>query len=742
MKKLIFTLLCFGFVNQIYGLMPGFEENITITSSPSGAIVSLSMDGGKHYKKIGNTPLTSLIRLGSKIKIEKEGFDTYIGNISMDVFTGLQLNVKLEKIPEKKIFIDSLPKEAEVYIKMEDEFQYMGKTPLSLMLKTGKKQIKVIKKGYKEYWGTLDSEEGKNYQANLNEETHPGFYSIGNSKLKINCVPAGKVYLLDKNTFLQILTIYFLTELKKQGKYQDGNVQMAQTVKERLAGVLIDSIQKKDRDKNKAIIDWIYSIADLQQNSPVQIENIKENDYYVWAEANGMISYQDIHLSANESKEVSFDLRSKFLTIDSDPPGAKIYYEGILQKYVTPITFSLPVKQNSFHIKVSKEGYEGENGESMPSQTVNLYQGDNKKVVFKMRPIAYGYLNIDSSQENSAVYINTRYIGKTPLNNLRFMPNQKVIVRVSKEGYEDEEKEVIIEKNITKDVDFSLSMKWNEKSWRLGAAYGEFQSGTLANPYENIYGIEFAYFPTGDYLNFYWNTLLLKGNYEGSSFFYGDISLGVSFSFVAWRLVPFIGTGVKMSYLSEEDLSGNYSKMNIDIGYGFEANAGATFLLSQSLALYFKFGLDKVKGYKKEFSNRYYSAGFVLGWSESSYEDYSSERDTLFYLFSGGYSNLGWDIRICGIFYKYIGLDIFQSIENGTSFFPLGFYLPLYSDKLFIGTEIGYVFKKYVEAEVRYLFTIGGDSFIPVSLQAGYFSGDEKKWYAGATLYLGSYGKM
>ncbi|HCL57956.1 MAG TPA: hypothetical protein DHW82_13250, partial [Spirochaetia bacterium] len=102
MKKTLLGLTGFFIFTTLSAITPGLEEYIEVTSTPKGAVISVSKDGGKTYHKIGKTPLKALIKLESLVRLEMEGYKTAEKQISGDIFVSGKLEIKLKWDEEKE----------------------------------------------------------------------------------------------------------------------------------------------------------------------------------------------------------------------------------------------------------------------------------------------------------------------------------------------------------------------------------------------------------------------------------------------------------------------------------------------------------------------------------------------------------------------------------------------------------------------------------------------------------------
>ncbi len=141
-------------------------------------------------------------------------------------------------------------------------------------------------------------------------------------------------------------------------------------------------------------------------------------------------------LKPEESKTLNITLTPAFsyLTVYSDPTGAKVYVDG---SYIgdTPVeNYKLLTEQHV--LKITKHDYEDY------TTRITLNPGESKNISATLTSY-YAYLSVDSSPSGASVYVDTNYAGKTPLNDYRVSPGEHT-VKVLKDGYDEFTKTVTI----------------------------------------------------------------------------------------------------------------------------------------------------------------------------------------------------------------------------------------------------------------------------------------------------------
>ena len=134
---------------------------------------------------------------------------------------------------------------------------------------------------------------------------------------------------------------------------------------------------------------------------------------------------QESNASVQDSTATVKTLWPVSLTINSTPPGAKVYINSTY-KGETPLTLNL--SPGTYEVKLIKEGYQEY------TTTVTLSAGESKTLNIDLTP-NYAHLTIKSDPSGAKVYINGNYKGKTPLT-LELEP-RTYDVKLTKQDYEE-----------------------------------------------------------------------------------------------------------------------------------------------------------------------------------------------------------------------------------------------------------------------------------------------------------------
>ena len=163
-------------------------ERLTVTSETAGAEILID---GKSY---GSKKFDEYVALGEyKIKIRKDGFETYEEKIKIEANKPKVISKKLEPITASQfgtLAVTSDPADAEIFI--DDNKNSIGKTNLqNYKINVGEHKITIRKSGYKEFKQTVKVEADKPTIVNA-----PLIPLMG--EVKIRALPWGDIYIDDK----------------------------------------------------------------------------------------------------------------------------------------------------------------------------------------------------------------------------------------------------------------------------------------------------------------------------------------------------------------------------------------------------------------------------------------------------------------------------------------------------------------------------------------------------------------
>ena len=140
------------------------------------------------------------------------------------------------------------------------------------------------------------------------------------------------------------------------------------------------------------------------------------------------------------------------LEVKSEPSGAKVYVDG-KQVGETPLVLS-DIKMGRHLVRVTKEGYDS-------YEVLEQIATGRKKVIANLKKaVREGELMVLTEPSGAAVYLNGRHVGTSPYEG-KGLSSGKYTVRVTKEGYETWQKDVVVEAGKKAEV----LAKLVEKDW-------------------------------------------------------------------------------------------------------------------------------------------------------------------------------------------------------------------------------------------------------------------------------------
>ncbi|GAB6135202.1 hypothetical protein JCM16307_07510 [Thermococcus prieurii] len=182
----------------------------------------------------------------------------------------------------------------------------------------------------------------------------------------------------------------------------------------------------------------VFVDGSYKGNTPLTLE-LEEGTYSIAIEKIGYTRWTStVKLLAGETKTLNVTLEKvaadtgAVLEVTSTPEGAKVYLN---REYAGVTPLNLTLEAGDYEVKLVKEGYLDW------VKTVSLTPGSSEKVSAVLSE-AYGVLEVTTSPTQSKVYVNGDYQGLSPLR-ITLTPGNYT-VRIVREGYEDEERNVTI----------------------------------------------------------------------------------------------------------------------------------------------------------------------------------------------------------------------------------------------------------------------------------------------------------
>jgi len=152
----------------------------------------------------------------------------------------------------------------------------------------------------------------------------------------------------------------------------------------------------------------VYINGELKGETPLSITNLPLGKYEVKVSLTGFKDYtEEVELTANNSnKLISVILEHSVYSIDvdSDPPQANVYLDGVL-KGTTPIQISDIPYGKKHVLEIKLENY---------NTFKQIVDENTPKIFAKLEPIST-HLIVTSIPSNASVYLDDKFIGTTPL---------------------------------------------------------------------------------------------------------------------------------------------------------------------------------------------------------------------------------------------------------------------------------------------------------------------------------------
>ena len=230
----------------------------------------------------------------------------------------------------------------------------------------------------------------------------------------------------------------------------------------------------------------VYLNKKLCGKTPFVQDSIKAGNYNLEITRGGYTGYRkDIKISLNQKAERTITLLTiASLKVTSNPSGAEVELNG---KFTgrTPLELD-SLKTGDYQLKISKSGY------TAHTEKVKLVVNESlrKSIVLKK----YGSLSVYSKPPESAVFLNGKNLGKTPVK-LDTLTVGRYNLKISKAGYVDFSENIQVKLNQTfrKVVNLKQLAKMTITSNPAGASLifdGEY---TGATPYKKIKMIPGSY---------------------------------------------------------------------------------------------------------------------------------------------------------------------------------------------------------------------------------------------------------
>ncbi len=194
----------------------------------------------------------------------------------------------------------------------------------------------------------------------------------------------------------------------------------------------------------------IYINGEYRGQTPKKIM-MRSGNYTLKLLKNGFVPYHlGIRIQNSKRLKITPHLQRTpqfgMLMVRSYPPGAKIYVNN---RYYDRTPTSIKLKRGNYNVRLEKDHYRPF------SKTVQIRPSQDTVVTTKLEPIQrYGTLDINTYPDNSKVFINNDYYGRTPFR-IRLLAGEYNI-RLIHRGYVPLEKTLQVRRGAVNTKNFEL----------------------------------------------------------------------------------------------------------------------------------------------------------------------------------------------------------------------------------------------------------------------------------------------
>jgi hypothetical protein len=226
-----------------------------------------------------------------------------------------------------------------------------------------------------------------------------------------------------------------------------------------LVAVLMVSCVSADDTKGSLEVSSNPSGAEVYLNdefvgyTPITMEALYPGIYYVRLEMTGYESWEKLFdIKEGETTYISHNLDSSVggaYSINTEPDGAEIYFDGEFKGYSDKVLENLPIGQHE--VTLVLDGYQDYR------KVVYIQEGMSQSLTHVFEPMpTTGTVVMESVPSNADVYMNGGYVGRTMLTLEETEPGT-YNVTVKKVGYEDWDGVVVVEAGKISDVSAELT---------------------------------------------------------------------------------------------------------------------------------------------------------------------------------------------------------------------------------------------------------------------------------------------
>lgn len=447
----------------------------------------------------------------------------------------------------------------------------------------------------------------------------------GKAKIRVSASHPSKVFMIQKKYLMLKLGI-------QDSKYLKGftDKEYEQRFSKIVAELIMAGKRLENGEKNA-----LHSMADTGKTTPALFENLYAGEYYIWVEGNDIRSLKIRTLEDDVTLDLYFDLSPKYLYVSSNPPGAKVFFNGIAQDGLTPARYKMNIKSEEVIVSVQKDGYGDYSGNVKPARSIVLKQGEEPRINFNLKKLPTGKFEVNTSPDGAMVYLGNKYKGRSPVS-FEARADKGHQIRAEKKGYLTTYKYgARTPDGGTERVFLDLPMKKAGNFFYLGALSAGYNNDFFRQYYGQYGSDQFGYWGgeiglragfgrKKDWaLNTFFSYARAAQKPDSSGYIsngettFWDLGFHLVYQFRLWRFQPFLGLGSKMTSVSEKaDIENFEENEDSKLYLPGELVAGFSFHFTPKFGLYLQgrqeFGFSGEEAKLKGWAARIISLGTVF----------------------------------------------------------------------------------------------------------------------------------
>jgi len=193
----------------------------------------------------------------------------------------------------------------------------------------------------------------------------------------------------------------------------------------------------------------IYLDRELKGKTPLQIPGVSFGPHGLLLKLEGHFDHSTtIQVKRDKKDPFMYQLsRPAVLIVTSNVPQAEVFIDDI---YYGRAPFEQQFQPGELRVRVSKSGYRD------TSMAVNFAEGDRREFKVELTSlIARGSIRVTTSPADAEVYLNGKYVGKSPILIPDVLMGSNIIL-VRKVGFPEREQTVTVSRESGQAVDFDL----------------------------------------------------------------------------------------------------------------------------------------------------------------------------------------------------------------------------------------------------------------------------------------------